>query len=160
MRRFLDKKYLLFGILLLALSLVVLQTLKLREYNTCIDERDVLSLRGNVYITWAKTEAEQQKGLSGHAPLLPEEGMLFAFPSASSHGFWMNKMLFPIDIIWLDRDLRVLSVVKSVTPESFPESYYSPPEMQYALEVTSGFAEERNVAAGDRATLNLCSVVQ
>jgi uncharacterized protein len=115
----------------------------------------MLMLRGETRITVAVTPQEQEKGLSGHAPLAKDEGMLFQFATPAKRGFWMKEMLFPIDIIWLDGDLRVLSFFEDVRPDSYPKSYDSPSDMQYALEVAVGTVSSRGIAVGDHATREL-----
>ncbi len=52
------------------------------------------------------------RGLLGRDALAPDEGMLFR-PAGSIHMFFMR---FPIDVVFCDRDLRVLKVVPGLAP--------------------------------------------
>lgn len=139
---------LLFFVIAMSLCVVYFVTWNSQD---CISSPRLLYLRGDIAITTLTTVTEHSRGLSGHAPLLPNEGMLFQFDTPAKRGFWMKDMLFPIDIIWLDRNLEVLSFFEHLTPDSYPTSYESPDTMLYALEVESGFVARRGIAAGDQA---------
>jgi len=52
------------------------------------------------------------RGLMGRASLAPDEGMLFR-PAGSIHMFFMR---FPIDVVFCDRELRVVKVVQDLQP--------------------------------------------
>ena len=54
----------------------------------------------------------RMRGLLGRASLAPDEGMLFR-PAGSIH---MMFMRFPIDAVFLDRELVVVDVVRGLRP--------------------------------------------
>lgn len=60
----------------------------------------------------ASTGARRSKGLLGRNGLAPGEGM-WIVPCESVHTFWMK---FPIDLVYLDRQLRVRKVSTNVVP--------------------------------------------
>jgi hypothetical protein len=71
--------------------------------------------RGTVLATRlekAHTAATRKKGLLGREALLPGEGLWIA-PCESVHTFFMR---FPIDLVYLDRKLKVKKVRSSVGP--------------------------------------------
>ena len=105
----------------------------------------------SVKVDLATTAPEQEQGLSGRTELGPNEGMLFVFDAPGKYSFWMKDMLFPIDMIWLAPDSRVVYVKKDARPESYPESFTPNEEAKYVLEVSSGFWERYNLQIGDRA---------
>src|SRR3989338_7722426 len=123
----------------------------------CGTESQLFDLKGEIFIELADTPATQEKGLSGHKPLLPDEGMLFRFESPGTKTFWMKEILFSLDIIWLDPEWRVLSYVENETPESYPALFRSPSNTQHVLEVNAGFVAERKVVAGDIGKLSPCT---
>jgi len=104
----------------------------------------------NIEVDLATTAPEQEQGLSGRTELGPNEGMLFVFDTPGKYSFWMKDMLFPIDIIWLAPDSRVVYVKKDARSESYPESFTPDEEAKYVLEVESGFADKYNLQVGDR----------
>ena len=61
-------------------------------------------------LTKAHTGATRRKGLLGRKDLLPGEGLWIA-PCESVHTFFMH---FPIDLVYLDRKLKVKKVRNSV----------------------------------------------
>jgi len=98
------------------------------------------------------TDASRAKGLSLHAPLFSNEGMLFIFEQPGNYGFWMKDMLFPIDIIWIDADLKVTHIEKSLSPNTYPKLFYPTTPSKYVLEVSAGESEKLNLKIGDTVT--------
>src|SRR3989344_8647827 len=107
------------------------------------------SLNGEI----ADSDIERAQGLSGKASLAENACMLFVFDAPGFYSFWMPNMNFPIDIIWIDEDWRVIGVVESAKPLRPNENtaLYSPPNpIQYALEVNAGFSARHNIAVGQQ----------
>src|ERR1700686_5416580 len=77
----------------------------------------------DVRVDLALTITEQEKGLGGRSGLKENEGMLFIFPEPGNYGFWMAGMNFPLDMIWLDENMKVIYIKKDARPESYPEMY-------------------------------------
>jgi len=104
----------------------------------------------NVKVDLALTEEIQAQGLSGRVSLKDNEGMLFIFPQSGNYSFWMKDMNFPIDMIWLNENKKVIYIKRNARPEFFPESYGPDENSKYVLEVISGFSEKNNLKVGDR----------
>jgi uncharacterized membrane protein (UPF0127 family) len=118
--------------------------------NQVTDSGKYIKIAGQeIKIDLAITKAEQNQGLSGRTPLKENEGMLFVFEKPGKYAFWMKDMNFPIDIVWLDSDLRVVYIKKDARPESYPEAFGSTEDASYVLEVVSGFSEKNNLTVGD-----------
>ena len=100
-------------------------------------------------IDLALTPEAREKGLSGRKELKNDEGMLFVFNHMDKYPFWMKDMNFPIDIIWIGEDYRVVYIKKNASPESYPETFVSTQNARYVLEVISGFSEKNNLKEGD-----------
>jgi hypothetical protein len=58
-------------------------------------------------------------------------------------------MNFPIDMIWIDENLKVVYIQKSAEPSSYPNSFTPNTNARYVLEVVSGFSENNNLKIGD-----------
>jgi uncharacterized membrane protein (UPF0127 family) len=99
----------------------------------------------------ADTYIARAKGLSGHAPLSAAEGMLFIFSSPSGGAFWMQGMLFPIDIIWI-RSGRVIGITENARPmsETGYRLYYPPSPADQVLEVNAGTVKKFRIRTGDK----------
>lgn len=95
------------------------------------------------------TPLERAKGLSGRENLEEGKGILFVFPKEGKYGFWMKDMKFPIDIIWIDENFRIVGIENSLSPESYPESFYPPENIQYVIEVPAGFSQRHSVIIGE-----------
>jgi uncharacterized membrane protein (UPF0127 family) len=96
----------------------------------------------------ADTSSLREQGLSGRRSLADGRGMLFVFNTAAQHGFWMKDMNFSIDIVWIDAGLRVAGVEKRISPETFPQIFYPPRAVKYALELPSGFSDVMGIDTG------------
>jgi uncharacterized protein len=106
-----------------------------------------------ITVDLAESPAAREQGLSGRTALGRKEGMLFIFPEPGTYGFWMKDMLFPIDIIWIDSNWRVIGTSPNLAPETFPEGFYPPSPAQYVLEVPSGFSTVEAVSIGSAVSL-------
>ncbi len=110
-----------------------------------------LTLGGRVFtVEIADTKNLTEKGLSGHLPLAPDEGMFFVFKNPGIYGFWMKEMLFAIDIIWIDSDFNIVYIEKNVKPETYPKIFYPDGPAQYVLEISSGESDKLNLKIGDK----------
>jgi uncharacterized protein len=99
----------------------------------------------------AYTDEQLEKGLSIKDNLNEDEGMLFIFQNEGQHNFWMNKMKFPIDILWLDAAGKVVHIESNLQPCTSKPSctVYEPQKKSlYVLETVAGFAEKHQVEIG------------
>lgn len=104
---------------------------------------------GQIKVELAKTPASQQQGLSDRKSLGTNQGMLFIFPQDEPHQFWMKDMNFPLDIIWLDKDGKILGIAAKVATSTFPDTIPSPGPIRQVLEVNAGYAEKNELTVGD-----------
>ena len=97
----------------------------------------------------ASTSENQEKGLSGREKIGENEGMLFVFKNSGEHLFWMKDMNFPIDIIWLNEEKKIVFLKENVSPDTFPETFSSEKNSKYVLEVMAGFSQKNNLQEGE-----------
>ena len=97
----------------------------------------------------ADTPDLHAEGLSGHKPLADNEGMIFIFDTPGVYKFWMKDMLFPLDIIWLAPDKTVVGFEKSLSPQTYPQSFGPDALSQYVLEISNGQIDNLNIKIGD-----------
>jgi len=98
----------------------------------------------------ATTAKEQEKGLSGRTNLKTDSGMLFVFDKPAVRCFWMKDMQFPIDIIWLDQNKKVMTIKENTSPDTYPESFCSDKPAQYVLETNAGQAKILGIQKGSQ----------
>jgi uncharacterized protein len=86
------------------------------------------------------TNEQKEKGLSVKDELKEIEAMLSIFEESAKHSFWMKDMKFPIDIMWLDSDGKVVHIGQNLQP-CIPVlicTIYSPDiDSQYVLETVA-----------------------
>ena len=108
-----------------------------------------------VYAEAPTTLQEQEQGLMNRTHLDANAGMLFPFTSVRHQSIWMKNMRFPIDIVFITADKRVLEVYRSVPPcvrEPCP-LYTSSAPVRYALEVNAGFCARHGIVSGMRSSI-------
>lgn len=88
----------------------------------------------------------QAKGLSGRTTLIKNGGMLFKYDTVGNRCFWMKDMKFNLDIIWFNSEHRITSIVKDLSPATYPQSYCG--EAQNVVEFASGVANKHNLRVG------------
>ncbi len=97
----------------------------------------------------ADTFTDRAKGLMFRKTLPEKEGMLFVFNDEDYHSFWMMNMSFPIDIIFINKDKKIIDIVKNAQPCGLSCSTYKPKEkVMYVLEVNANFTEKHEMTIG------------
>ncbi len=106
----------------------------------------------DVFVEVVATPQDREKGLSGHAPLAQNEGMLFIFDEPKRWSFWMQGMTFGLDFIWIN-DNKVIDLHENVKPpmltDNNPEVLSPRLDVRYVLEVNEGWISKNNVKIGD-----------
>jgi uncharacterized membrane protein (UPF0127 family) len=97
----------------------------------------------------ARTPEERQKGLMYRESLDAGKGMLFVFTDSAIRSFWMSNTFIPLDIAYLDENLRIVDI-QAMQPETTDSSPSAHPAM-FALEVPQGWFREMGIALGAEA---------
>jgi uncharacterized membrane protein (UPF0127 family) len=101
---------------------------------------------------------KRTKGLMFRKSLPEKDGMLFVFDEENYHSFWMMNMSFPIDIIWINKEKKVVDIVKNAQPCKLICSSYTPKEKaMYVLEVNANFTEKYSIKIGSFLKFDLNS---
>jgi len=85
------------------------------------------------------------RGLLGREGLDPGEGLLLR-PASSIHTFFMR---FPIDVVFLDRELVVLGIHDTIDPWRTASERGA----KVVLELPAGESSRRGLTVGDQLTL-------
>ena len=95
-------------------------------------------------------DEDRQMGLMFRPSLAEDRGMLFVFESIDFHGIWMKNCRFPIDILWLDEEKKVVHVAESVPPcKADPCPVYNPMRRaSYVIELNAGQARREKAVVG------------
>lgn len=101
-------------------------------------------------VTVADEYDERVQGLSGVEKLKDFEGKLFIFNADAKHGIWMKDMLMPLDIIWIDKNLKVIHIEENVSPDTYPTQIFAPQsDARFVLEMNAHFASSVRIEVGD-----------
>lgn len=105
----------------------------------------------------ADTREKQGLGLMFRDKLPADEGMLFIFPNEAPRSFWMKNTRIPLDIMYFDKDLKMVSISADTPPCRISRcpSYPSTAPAMYVLELNAGTASKLGVGPGDRLMLEL-----
>ncbi|MEE4175389.1 MAG: DUF192 domain-containing protein [Xanthomonadales bacterium] len=123
----------------------------------CAAQEPQVELKGEIFtVELARTREEQARGLMFVEEMPADRGMLFIFPREGMRAFWMKNTRIPLDILYFDRDLALVSVVENArpcAPSGRCPSHPSAGPAQYVLELNAGMARSLGVQRGDVMTL-------
>lgn len=105
----------------------------------------------------AATDEERQRGLMFREKLLPDQGMLFVFEEEGLYSFWMKNTLISLDMLWINKDRRIVHIARNVPPcKEDPCPSYSPERPGlYVLELAAGAADRIGFKLFDRLEFTL-----
>jgi uncharacterized membrane protein (UPF0127 family) len=126
--------------------------------SSCVAQEPYVVLKGQQFtVELAETSDKQALGLMFRDSLAADHGMLFLFPVESRRSFWMKNTRIPLDILFFDADLQLVSVAADARPCHTPHcpAYPSEGPAMYVLELNSGTAAELGVQPGDVLELHI-----
>ena len=74
------------------------------------------SLIQTIDVEFAKNEMERSLGLMYRSSMDEHQGMWFIFPEEAPRSFYMRNTEISLDIIYLDKDKKVVSIAKNARP--------------------------------------------
>jgi len=123
-----------------------------REITFNIDSKGAFyrsdSLLGTFDIETADTEYKRTTGLMYRKKMKDNQAMLFVFGEEAPRWFWMHNTYIPLDIIYLDKNRKIVSVQKNAKPLD-DTSLPSNKPAQYVLEVKAGVYDRLGLQPGD-----------
>lgn len=97
------------------------------------------------------TEAARQRGLMFREHMEADHGMLFVFEAQQPLAFWMKNTRIPLDILYFDDQLHLVSMALNTPPciagDRCP-SYPSKGAARFVLELNAGVAAALGVEPG------------
>jgi len=126
--------------------------------SACASGQPSVVLGGKTFsVEIAETEQEHALGLMFRDSMPADHGMIFIFPNEAPRRFWMKNTRIPLDIMYFDKDLRMVSLSADTPPCRVARcpSYPSAAPAKYVLELNAGTASSLGVGVGDRLTLDL-----
>ena len=104
----------------------------------------------------ADDDAERARGLMFRDAMADDHGMLFIHDRQEPQAYWMKNTRIPLDILYFDRDRRLVSQQRDVPPCSAGDMcppYPSFKPARYVLELNAGQAEKLKLQDGAELTL-------
>jgi uncharacterized membrane protein (UPF0127 family) len=96
---------------------------------------------------------EIMKGMMFRDSLAEDRGMLFVHPKEDNYSYWMYQTRIPLDIIWLDRDHRIVEISANTPPCKTSASqcpkYGGTEKSSFVLELNGGAAAKNGLKIGD-----------
>ena len=102
-------------------------------------------------------DEDRMMGLMFRPSLPLDHGMLFLFDDMGKHTIWMKNCKFPIDILWLDENRRVVHLEEAVPPcKAEPCPVYAPlREAAYVVEINAKQARREKALVGSEIKFTL-----
>jgi uncharacterized membrane protein (UPF0127 family) len=105
----------------------------------------------NYVLEIAADDPSREHGLMERDTLDHDRGMIFIFDKAAEQSFWMHHTRFPLDILFLDTQGRIVSI--STMKEYDESSTLSHGLSKYAIEINAGQAATTGVKPGQKLEL-------
>ena len=110
-----------------------------------------LEIDGHFYrVEVVNTNASITQGLSDRQTI-GSDGMLFVMPAKSFYSFWMPRMHFDLDLVWLN-DQKIVEIIKNVPAEPADKPmallplYTNQKLANLVLEFAAGTVEKDNLS--------------
>ena len=96
----------------------------------------------------AQTDYETQTGLMYRKSIEEHQGMLFIFQEELPRSFYMKNTEFSLDIIYINKKKKVVSIKKNTIPYD-KNSLPSGKPVLYVLEIKAGLSDRWGIENGD-----------
>jgi uncharacterized membrane protein (UPF0127 family) len=96
------------------------------------------------------SDEDRAMGLMFRPSLPLDRGMIFLFETSDFHAIWMKNCKFPIDIVWLDEEKKIVHVAEAVPPcKTDPCPVYKPlRRASWVIELNAGQARRERAVLG------------
>ena len=124
-----------------------------KNYNEIYIDNGKSLIKINVEI--ADDNEERAKGLMFRERLNENKGMLFVFENDAEQTFWMKNTLIPLDMIFIDENLKIVDIKNAQPCQEEPCALYkSSKPAKYVLEVNGDFTSKNIIKIGDKIIIN------
>ena len=126
--------------------------------SSCAMGGNWVEIKGHkIHVEVVRDVSLQQLGLMFRRELAHDAGMLFIYPGERHLSFWMQNTKIPLDILYFDAQLQLVTLIDSAKPcrvQRCP-NYPSTKPAMYVLEVNGGLANKWGLQPGDELKLYL-----
>lgn len=108
-----------------------------------------IGFRSKIDIEIADDDNSRAQGLMYRTKMNENQGMFFIFPNETFQSFWMRNTVMPLDIIFVNKENRIVRIHKNTEP-FYEGSYPSNAPAIYVIEVNAGYTEKYGINEGDK----------
>ncbi|HKL89563.1 MAG TPA: DUF192 domain-containing protein [Allomuricauda sp.] len=119
-----------------------------KEGELAIIATETDTIKANFDIEIAENEYETQTGLMYRKSMKKDRGMLFIQPIESLQYFYMKNTEIPLDIIYINTGMKIVSFQKNAQPFN-ENSLPSNVPAKYVLEINAGLSDQLGLQVGD-----------
>jgi len=104
----------------------------------------------NILVKIADDSKERKRGLMFLNKLTDTNGLLFIYPKSKIVTMWMHNTFLPLDIIFIDKTSKVLSIKEGIplSKELISSNY----AVNAVLEIPKGCSKKLNIKQNDKIT--------
>ncbi len=95
----------------------------------------------------AASRAMRTRGMMWRVALADGKGMLFLFKQQEPLSFWMRNTLIPLDMVFIDSDLKIAGIVENAEPRTLTSRSPGKPS-QFVLELPGGYTRKLHLKPG------------
>lgn len=107
------------------------------------------SKTGSYFLEIADTAEKRSQGLMYRKSMPADQGMFFKFDSEKIQSFWMKNTYIPLDMIFLDKDLKVVGLLENVPAlNEIPRKIDKP--SKFIVELNAGESSKVKIDIGSR----------
>ncbi len=156
-KRFTKQRIILLGTVIFAVALTILLIFWVLKRNINKNEVDLFNQvtdssivvgefnNQQVELEVAKSYSKRGFGLMFRNSLEDNKGMIFVFNNEDYRSFYMKNTYISLDIIFLDKDLKIVSISNNTKINQTNELYYSKKPAKYVIELPANFSENYNL---------------
>lgn len=106
-------------------------------------------------ISIANTAEKQEQGLMYIKYMPQNSGMLFVFDKEDRYIFWMKNTLIPLDMIWINKDNKIVDI-QEATPciTDICQTYAWKEPASYVLEINKWLSKKRGISTWEKVTIS------
>lgn len=122
----------------------------INKLQSLVDGQNITSIINNTKfdLEVARSLKARAKGLMSRQDLADKAGMLFVFDEPSILNFYMKNTFIPLDIIFIDQDLKVINIHKNTKPLNPEILYSSTKPAPLVIELIAGSTEMYQILPG------------
>lgn len=98
---------------------------------------------------------DMMRGMMFRTSLAPDRGLFFVHGRAGKYSYWMHNVRVPLDIIWIDKEHRIVEISPDTPgclekdPVKCPQ-YGGKVDSSFVLELAGGMAAKYGLAVGQK----------